>query len=52
MRTTLAAKLFIALTCVVVAFQIALAAGAPWGDSRLPRALNSPFRDGATPRVG
>lgn len=32
MRTALAAKLFLALTCVVIAFQLALAAGAPWGE--------------------
>ena len=32
MRTALAAKVFLALTCVVVAFQLALAAGAPWGE--------------------
>lgn len=32
MRTSLAAKLFLALTCVVIAFQLALAAGAPWGE--------------------
>ena len=32
MRTALAAKVFLVLTCVVVAFQLALAAGAPWGE--------------------
>jgi hypothetical protein len=32
MRPRLAAKIFIALTTVVVAFQLALAAGAPWGE--------------------
>jgi cytochrome bd-type quinol oxidase subunit 2 len=31
-RTALAAKVFLALTCLVVAFQLALAAGAPWGE--------------------
>jgi hypothetical protein len=29
---TLAAKVFLALTCVVIAFQLALATGAPWGE--------------------
>jgi sulfite exporter TauE/SafE len=32
MRTALAAKVFLALTCLVIAFQLALAAGAPWGE--------------------
>ena len=32
MRATLAAKVFLALICVVVAFQLALAGGAPWGE--------------------
>jgi hypothetical protein len=31
-RTALAAKVFLALTCAVIAFQLALAAGAPWGE--------------------
>ena len=32
MRAALAAKLFLLMTAVVVAFQLALAAGAPWGE--------------------
>lgn len=32
MRTTVAARVFLALTSVVVVFQLALAAGAPWGE--------------------
>ena len=32
MRPALAAKVFLALTCVVVAFQLALVAGVPWGE--------------------
>jgi hypothetical protein len=31
-RATIAAKLFLVLTVVVVAFQLALVAGAPWGE--------------------
>ena len=32
MRTAVAAKVFLALTCIVVAFQLALVVGAPWGE--------------------
>jgi len=32
MRPTAAAKIYVALTAVVIAFQLALAAGAPWGE--------------------
>jgi hypothetical protein len=32
MRSLLAAKIFLALVVVVIAFQLALAAGAPWGE--------------------
>jgi hypothetical protein len=32
MRATLAAKIFLALAAIVVAFQVALVAGAPWGE--------------------
>ncbi|MDB4887018.1 MAG: hypothetical protein JWN79_2456, partial [Gemmatimonadetes bacterium] len=32
MRASVAARIFLVLTAVVVAFQLALAAGAPWGD--------------------
>jgi hypothetical protein len=32
MRVAAAAKLYVALSAVVVAFQLALAAGAPWGE--------------------
>lgn len=32
MRSALAAKVFLALTVLIVAFQLALAAGAPWGE--------------------
>ncbi len=32
MRPRLAARVFVALTAVVIAFQLALAAGAPWGE--------------------
>ncbi len=32
MRSIIAARIFITLTTVVVAFQLALAAGAPWGE--------------------
>lgn len=32
MRSIIAARIFITLTAVVVAFQLALAAGAPWGE--------------------
>jgi hypothetical protein len=31
-RSIIAARIFISLTAVVVAFQLALAAGAPWGE--------------------
>jgi hypothetical protein len=39
MRPRLAAKIFIALTTVVVAFQLALAAGAPWGELTMGSAV-------------
>ncbi|HYW32090.1 MAG TPA: hypothetical protein VE869_11330 [Gemmatimonas sp.] len=32
MRTLIAARLYLTLTAFVIAFQIALAAGAPWGE--------------------
>ena len=47
MRTALAAKVFLALTCVVVAFQLALAAGAPWGELT----MGGPVRGQLPPRM-
>jgi hypothetical protein len=51
MRTTAAAKFYIALTAVVVGFQIALAAGAPWGELTMggafPGQLPPPMRAAA-----
>ena len=40
MRTALAAKVFLALTCMVVAFQLGLAAGAPWGELTMGGAVH------------
>ena len=51
MRSRLAAKLFGVLTALAVAFQLALAAGAPWGrlamSGRFPGTLPAPMRAAA-----
>ncbi|MGZ8376493.1 MAG: hypothetical protein ACXWZS_14015 [Gemmatirosa sp.] len=49
MRVALAARIYVAVSAVVVAFQLALAAGAPWGEltmggafrGRLPPAMRA-----------
>jgi hypothetical protein len=47
MRPALTAKVFLALTCTVVVFQLALAAGAPWGELTMGGA----FRGELPPRM-
>ena len=48
MRAHLAAKVYVVLTALVVAFQLALSAGAPWGaltmGGRYPGQLPAPMR--------
>ena len=52
---TAAAKIYIALTAVVIAFQLALAAGAPWGELTMggayPGRLPTPMRVAAAGSV-
>lgn len=43
MRPHVAAKIFIALTVVVVAFQLALVVGAPWGELTMGGAYPGPL---------
>ena len=43
MRPTAAARIYLALTIVVVAFQLALATGAPWGELTMGGAVRGPL---------